>query len=203
MSAWDFIKSFFAFLFGAVSLLYVAVLLRYEIFGGLLDALAKCKLYKKIAPPIAVLVVALCIGFSAHVSFSDYIIDARKSSSPAQTVQTAAPTQQTGSHFIDYAKPNETPKTTSASDYVHVDPQTALNAVTTPPPTPQPTVQIIDYSARTQSTGGALYGNSMIVYVSNYGKIHRYSSCSGMKYYTEMTYSAALAAGYSRCSNCF
>lgn len=160
MSAWDFIKSFFAFLFGAVSLLYVAILLRYVVFGGPISALAKCKLYKKIAPPIAVLVVALCIGFSAHLSFSGYIIDARKSSSPAQTVQTAAPT-------------------------------------------PQPTVQIIDYSARTQSTGGALYGNSMIVYVSDYGKIHRYSSCSGMKYYTEMTYSAALAAGYSRCSNCF
>ncbi len=166
MSAWDFIKSFFGFLFGAVSFLYVAVLLRYEIFGGLLDALAKCKLYKKIAPPIAVLVAALCVGYSAHLNFSDYIIDARKSSSPVQTVQTAAPT-------------------------------------------PQPTVQIIDYSSRTQSTsqsqstGGALYGNSMIVYVSNYGKIHRYASCSGMKYYTEMTYSAALAAGYSRCSNCF
>lgn len=160
MSAWDFIKSFFAFLFGAVSLLYVAILLRYVVFDGPISALARCKLYKKIAPPIAVLVVALCIGFSAHVSFSGYIIDARKSSSPAQTVQTAAPT-------------------------------------------PQPTVQIIDYSARTQSIGGALYGNSMIVYVSDYGKIHRYSSCSGMKYYTEMTYSAALAAGYSRCSNCF
>lgn len=160
MSAWDFIKSFFAFLFGAVSLLYVAILLRYVVFDGPISALARCKLYKKIAPPIAVLVVALCIGFSAHVSFSGYIIDARKSSSPAQTVQTAAPA-------------------------------------------PQPTVQIIDYSARTQSTGGALYGNSMIVYVSDYGKIHRYSSCSGMKYYTEMTYSAALAAGYSRCSNCF
>lgn len=160
MSAWDFIKSFFAFLFGAVSLLYVAILLRYVVFDGPISALSRCKLYKKIAPPIAVLVVALCIGFSAHVSFSGYIIDARKSSSPAQTVQTAAPA-------------------------------------------PQPTVQIIDYSARTQSTGGALYGNSMIVYVSDYGKIHRYSSCSGMKYYTEMTYSAALAAGYSRCSNCF
>lgn len=160
MSVWDFIKSFFGFLFGAVSLLYVAVLLRYVVFDGPINALAKCKLYKKIAPPIAVLVAALCIGFSAHLNFSDYIIDARKSSSPVQTVQTAAPT-------------------------------------------PQPTVQIIDYGSRTQSTGGALYGNSMIVYVSSYGKIHRYSGCSGMKYYTEMTYSAALAAGYSRCSKCF
>ena len=126
-----------------------------------LQSISKHKqLFKRISKLSTVLVVALCIGFSAHVSFSGYIIDARKSSSPAQTVQTAAPA-------------------------------------------PQPTVQIIDYSARTQSTGGALYGNSMIVYVSDYGKIHRYSSCSGMKYYTEMTYSAALAAGYSRCSNCF
>lgn len=203
MSVWDFIKSFLGFLFGTVSLLYVAVLLRYVIFDGPINALARCKFYKKIAPPIAILVVALCVGFSAHLSFSGYIIDARKSGSPVQTVQTAAPTQQTGSHFIDYAKPNETPKTTSASDYVHVDPQTILAAVTTPPPTPEPTQQIIDYSSRTQGTGGALYGNSMIVYVSNYGKIHRYANCSGMKYYTEMTYSAALAAGYSRCSNCF
>lgn len=63
---------------------------RYVVFDGPISALARCKLYKKIAPPIAVLVVALCIGFSAHLSFSDYIIDARKSSSPAQTVQTAA-----------------------------------------------------------------------------------------------------------------
>lgn len=160
----DFVLSFLGFLWGSFILcIYPGNILNalLETLFEKLQSISKHKqLFKRISKLSTVLVFALCIGFSAHVSFSGYIIDARKSSSPAQTVQTAAPT-------------------------------------------PQPTVQIIDYSARTQSTGGALYGNSMIVYVSDYGKIHRYSSCSGMKYYTEMTYSAALAAGYSRCSNCF
>lgn len=162
----DFVLSFLGFLWGSFLLCiypgnFLNALLE-TLFEKLQSISRHKKLFKRISKLSTILVVALCVGFSAHLNFSDYIIDARKSSSPVQTVQTAAPT-------------------------------------------PQPTAQIIDYSSRTQSssTGGSLYGNSMIVYVSNYGKIHRYASCSGMKYYTEMTYSAALAAGYSRCSNCF
>ena len=41
------------------------------------------------------------------------------------------------------------------------------------------------------------------VYVSNYGKIHLRSNCSGMKHYSTMTYDAAYNAGYSHCSKCF
>lgn len=43
-----------------------------------------------------------------------------------------------------------------------------------------------------------------IVYVSRSGHlIHLRSDCSGMQYYTEMTYAAACAAGYGHCSKCF
>lgn len=45
--------------------------------------------------------------------------------------------------------------------------------------------------------------STVTVYVSRNGVIHRKSNCSGMKYYTEMSYSAALAAGYRECSKCF
>ena len=41
------------------------------------------------------------------------------------------------------------------------------------------------------------------VYVSRNGVIHRQSNCSGMKYYTEMGYSDAIAAGYRLCSKCY
>jgi len=44
---------------------------------------------------------------------------------------------------------------------------------------------------------------SEIVYVSKSGKIHRISYCSGMKYYTPMTYNEAIRRGYSRCQNCY
>lgn len=44
---------------------------------------------------------------------------------------------------------------------------------------------------------------SQIVYVSRSGKIHSISYCSGMKYYTEMTYQNAVNAGYEFCSNCW
>lgn len=45
--------------------------------------------------------------------------------------------------------------------------------------------------------------NSYTVYVSRNGKIHKRSNCSGMKYYTEMSYSSAKAAGYVECKNCY
>lgn len=42
------------------------------------------------------------------------------------------------------------------------------------------------------------------VYVSRSGhKIHLNSGCSGMKYYDEMTYGEACAAGYAHCLKCF
>lgn len=50
------------------------------------------------------------------------------------------------------------------------------------------------------STGSA---NSETVYVSNNGKIHRRSNCSGMKHYTTMTYDQAIAQGYDKCKKCY
>jgi len=41
------------------------------------------------------------------------------------------------------------------------------------------------------------------VYVSRNNKIHLNSSCSGMKYFTEMTYGDACAAGCFHCRTCF
>ena len=45
--------------------------------------------------------------------------------------------------------------------------------------------------------------DSYTVYVSKNGKIHRYSDCSGMKYYTTMSYSQAIAQGYDLCKKCY
>ncbi|MCD8050276.1 MAG: hypothetical protein LUE89_01155 [Clostridiales bacterium] len=46
--------------------------------------------------------------------------------------------------------------------------------------------------------------DSTTVYVSKSGhKIHLRSNCSGMKYYTEMTYATAKSKGYEECKNCF
>lgn len=41
------------------------------------------------------------------------------------------------------------------------------------------------------------------VYVSRNGKIHTRSDCSGMKYYTAMSYEAAVNAGYDHCGKCY
>ena len=41
------------------------------------------------------------------------------------------------------------------------------------------------------------------VYVSNSGKIHLRSNCSGMKYYSVMTYGVAKSRGYTECKDCF
>lgn len=45
--------------------------------------------------------------------------------------------------------------------------------------------------------------NGETVYVSRTGKIHNWPHCSGMKYYTEMTYDEAIASGYDLCKNCY
>lgn len=77
---------------------------------------------------------------------------------------------------------------------------TPLPKLTPPPsPTPATTQQEIHYA--TQPISG--YSLSMTVYVSNSGKIHTNSHCSGMKYYNTMTYGHACQYGYSHCQNCF
>lgn len=42
-----------------------------------------------------------------------------------------------------------------------------------------------------------------MVYVSRNGKIHTDPHCSGMKYYTEMSYSSAISKGYEKCKKCY
>lgn len=44
---------------------------------------------------------------------------------------------------------------------------------------------------------------SYTVYVSRNGVIHSDPHCSGMKYYTEMSYDTAIASGYRLCSKCY
>ena len=53
------------------------------------------------------------------------------------------------------------------------------------------------------SSSGNTPNQDSTVYVSKYGKIHKSSDCSGMKYYDTMTYSEARSEGYVRCQNCF
>ena len=55
------------------------------------------------------------------------------------------------------------------------------------------------------SGGGSGYGvsDSTTVYVSRNGKIHLCSDCSGMKYYSTMTYGQAVSRGYKKCDKCF
>lgn len=78
------------------------------------------------------------------------------------------------------------------------------------------TVQSISSSGKTVSGyGGSTksvttpsglpgYPGNTAVFVSNSGhKIHLHSDCSGMKYYTAMTLSEALAKGYETCDKCF
>lgn len=57
----------------------------------------------------------------------------------------------------------------------------------------------------TDKTGNSDISDSKYgtVYVSKNGKMHSVPDCSGMKYYTAMSYEKAIAAGYERCSNCF
>lgn len=47
------------------------------------------------------------------------------------------------------------------------------------------------------------YSSDTTVYVSNSGKIHLKSNCSGMKNYTEMTLGNADSRGYEYCKNCW
>lgn len=61
-------------------------------------------------------------------------------------------------------------------------------------------------AAKTQSNIAANASTdqeSETVYVSRTGKIHSNPNCSGMKYYTEMTYDEAIASGYDLCKNCY
>lgn len=113
---------------------------------------------------------------------------------------------------------NQPQKNTSAEPTPYVN-STAIQTPKPPPKldlkeytaiTPMPTINPELYEA-TESGGyhtgtkmKAGYAEDRTVYVSTNGrKIHLRRNCSGMKYYSEMTYEEACERGYSHCSNCF
>lgn len=58
--------------------------------------------------------------------------------------------------------------------------------------------------ADTDASGsGSVLSDDATVYVSDSGKIHQRSDCSGMKYSTAMTYAEAKSRNYEECKNCF
>lgn len=71
---------------------------------------------------------------------------------------------------------------------------TSPPAATSPPVTEAPVQEEATYHGHKAST---------TVYVSNNGKIHLKSNCSGMKNYTTMTLGEAENRGYDECSKCF
>lgn len=52
-------------------------------------------------------------------------------------------------------------------------------------------------------SGCADNNSNKMVYVSNYGKIHKNPNCSGMIYYEIMSYHDAIGNGYVECQNCY
>ena len=58
-------------------------------------------------------------------------------------------------------------------------------------------------SSSASSRASSQRTQSSTVYVSKNGVIHSNSSCSGMKYYTELSYSEAIERGYRLCSKCY
>ena len=92
------------------------------------------------------------------------------------------------------AKPKATAKPTAKPTATPAPSPSASPAPTaspTPSPEATPTRYIHGVSADT------------IVYVSQNGKIHRRSNCSGMKTYTEMTLGEAAEHDYDYCSKCW
>ena len=65
------------------------------------------------------------------------------------------------------------------------------------------TVPENDVPAETAPAATTTAADERVVYVSNTGKYHKNSDCSGMTEYTEMTLSEAKAAGYEPCSRCW
>lgn len=53
-----------------------------------------------------------------------------------------------------------------------------------------------------KTSSGSSDGGTVYISYNSY-KIHKRSNCSGMKYYFEMSYKDAKAAGYVKCKNCY
>lgn len=122
------------------------------------------------------LIVLVCLAFFAGKFYG-------AKSAPEQPASRSSPVTYAGT--TTYVKPPSTAKP-------------APRLTIKPKPTATPHVE------KYKTTPRAGYELSRTVYVSNSGgKIHLRANCSGMKYYTEMTYEESCEKGYDHCKKCF
>lgn len=115
---------------------------------------------------------------------------------PVGSVVEEAPSPEPSVEATVDTTPTEAPSpspTSTPTPEPSPDPTPEPTPTPTPTPTPEPTPEYI-----------AGYLSTTTVYVSNAGKIHLHSDCSGMKNYTETELGKAYSkSGNELCKNCF
>lgn len=102
----------------------------------------------------------------------------------------------TRSNTTTYTQPSKAP---SSATFTTTKP----TAKPTTKPTAKPTATPKPKTATYKTTPVSWVELTRTVYVSRNGKIHLRKNCSGMKYYTAMTYGEACEDGYVHCKKCF
>lgn len=134
---------------------------------------------------------------SAEPSSEPTVQEVSQEPSPAKT-QSQQPEASKSGEKASVEKPATESKpveTTPAEPEPTPEPTPEPEPEPTPEPEPEPPAQEV-------TTIHGLPSNTT-VYVSNSGKIHSISNCSGMKNYREMTLGEAEAKGYEYCKNCW
>ena len=155
----------------------------------------------------AIKIVLIIVLFVAGVSTSSEIKRDTPKENPSiteeeETEQPAASTEPTTSPTNSpepTEEPSPSPEPTSKPTPEPTAEPTPVEyteppAETEPPATQEPVQEEATYHG---------YKASTTVYVSNSGKIHLKSDCSGMKSYSTMTLGEAEHMGYEECSKCF